>query len=50
MIKILGIGLIAYLLFIVQRRLYEKLWQKHLGISISFGTDHIFEGELGELK
>ena len=50
MIKILGIGLIAYLLFIVQRRLYEKLWQKSLRISIGFGTDHIFEGEQGELK
>ena len=50
MIKLLGIGLIAYLLFIAQRRLYEKLWQKHLGISLSFGTNHIFEGEQGELR
>lgn len=50
MIKILGIGLIGYLLFIAQRRIYEKLWLKHLKVSISFGTNHIFEGEQGELK
>ena len=50
MIKIFGIGLIAYLLFIIQRRLYEKLWQKHLRISVKFATGHIFEGDQGELK
>lgn len=50
MIKILGIGLIAYLLFIAQRHLYEKLWQKHLKISVKFAANHIFEGEQGELK
>ena len=43
MIKILGIGLIAYLLFIAQRALYEKLWRKHLRISVGFAMDHIFE-------
>ena len=50
MIKILGIGLIAYLLFIAQRALYEKLWRKHLRISVGFAMDHIFEEEQGEVK
>lgn len=50
MIKILGIGLIGYLLFIIQKHIYEKLWQKHLKVYLDFGTDHIFEGEQGELK
>ncbi|MCI9337572.1 MAG: DUF58 domain-containing protein [Lachnospiraceae bacterium] len=50
MIKILGIGLIAYLLFIVQKSLYVKLWRKHLRVSVGFATGHIFEGEQGELK
>lgn len=50
MIKILGIGLIAYLLFIVQKRLYKSLWQKHLKVAVSFVTDHIFQGEQSELK
>lgn len=50
MIRILGIGLIAYLLFMAQKYLYKKLWLKHLKISIHFGADHIFEGEQGELR
>lgn len=50
MIKILGIGFIGYLLFVAQKLLYQNLWSKHLRIAVSFGTDHIFEGEQGELK
>lgn len=50
MIKLLGIGLIGFLLFTVQRYLYQRLWQQHLHVSVSFGPDPIFEGEQGELK
>ncbi len=50
MIKILGIGLIGFLLLVVQKRIYEKLWQKSLYVSVSFGKEPIFEGEQGELK
>lgn len=50
MIKILGIGLIGFLLLIVQERIYKKLWQRSLYVSVSFGREPIFEGEQGELK
>lgn len=50
MIKLLGIGLLFFLLFVLQRALYERLWQKHLKVAISFSGEHIFEGEQGELK
>ena len=50
MIKILGMGLIALFLLSIQRSLYARFWQRHLKITVSFGLDHIFEGEQGELK
>nr|WP_300866034.1 DUF58 domain-containing protein [uncultured Acetatifactor sp.] len=50
MIKLLGIGIIGFVLLWVQRSLYEKLWQKSLYVSVSFGKDPLFEGEQGELK
>lgn len=50
MIKLLGIGLIGFVLLWVQHSLYEKLWQKSLYVSVSFGKDPLFEGEQGELK
>ncbi len=50
MIRLLGIGLIGFLLLWVQRSLYEKLWRKSLYVSVSFGKEPLFEGEQGELK
>lgn len=50
MIKLLGIGLLFFLLLVLQRELYKRLWQKHLKVDISFAREHIFEGEQGELK
>lgn len=50
MIKILGIGFIGFLLFVIQKRVYEKLWQRSLYVSVSFGNEPIFEGDQGELK
>ena len=50
MIKLLGIGIIGLLLFVIQKSIYERLWQKSLYVSVSFGKEPIFEGEQGELK
>ncbi len=49
MTKILTIGLFAYLLFLLQRKLYGILWQKNLGIRLEFTEASLFEGEKGEL-
>lgn len=48
MIKLLGIGIIGLLLFVIQKSIYERLWQKSLYVSVSFGKEPIFEGEQGE--
>lgn len=50
MIKVLGIGLVFFLLFELQRVIYEKLWHKQLTVEIQFSQEHIFQGEQGELK
>lgn len=50
MIRLLGIALLFFLLFLAQRILYQKLWQKELRIDIRFSQEHITEGEQGELK
>lgn len=50
MIQIIGIGLIAFLLFELQQKIYEKLWNKNLTATISFAKSHIFEGQEGQLK
>ena len=49
MTKLLGIGLLFFILFGAQKLIYEKLWKKHLNVSIRFSVGHIFEGEQGEL-
>lgn len=49
MIRILGIGLIAYLLFELQRQLYYRLWKRGLLVQVKFSSAYIFEGETGEL-
>ena len=50
MMKLLGIGLLGFVLLILQKRIYERLWLKALNVQISFGQSHIFQGEKGELK
>lgn len=50
MIKLFGIGILGFFLMLFQKMLYEKLWYRHLHVDISFGEDHIFQGEQGELK
>lgn len=47
--KIIGIGIIAFLLVVIQRALYNKLWDKNLKASVSFVQSGITEGEEGEI-
>lgn len=47
--KIMGIILAAFLLFVLQRLVFEKLWDKNLEVSISFSQSDISEGEEGEI-
>lgn len=50
MIELVGIGIIAFVLLVVQQSVYDRLWNKHLHVSVQFESDHIFEGEQGTLK
>ena len=47
--KILGIGIIAFVLFVLQRSVYEKLWNQKLRVSVTFSQKGITEGEEGEI-
>lgn len=49
MMTIIGIGLCAYLLFLLQRKIYGMLWNKHLTTRLEFTQTSLFEGEKGEL-
>lgn len=50
MIKLLGVGLLFFLLFLLQKKIYRSLWNKNLTVDINFAREHIFEGEESELK
>ncbi len=47
--KIIGIGIIAFLLFVIQKNIYAKLWDKNLRVSVSFSQTGISEGDQGEV-
>ena len=47
--KIIGLGIIAFVLFLIQKKVYIKLWDKNLKVSISFSQTGISEGETGEI-
>ena len=47
--KIVEIGIVIVLFFLLQRKLYEKLWDKKLYVSVSFGQTEVSEGETGEV-
>lgn len=49
MIRIIGLGLLALILFWLERRIYEKMWNRSLFVSIAFSQQSIREGEEGEL-
>lgn len=47
--KIIGIGIIAFFLVVIQMLIYKRYWAKNLHVSVSFRQDAIYEGEEGEL-
>lgn len=50
MIKILGIGLIAFFLFEFQKMIYRRMWNRALFVQIDFKQLSLFEGDEGELQ
>lgn len=49
MIKLIGIGIVAFLLFVLEQQLYKKLWSRGLRVTVKFKKDSIFEGEESSL-
>lgn len=49
MMRIIGIGLLAFLLQWLQRKLYGKWWARNLDIRLEFTQKSLFQGEKGEL-
>lgn len=47
--KIIGIGIIALLLFMLQRKIYERYWNKDLNATVFFAQSGIAEGDKGEV-
>ncbi len=47
--KIIGIGLVAFLLFLLQRKVYQTYWDKNLNVKVFFAQSAITEGEKGEV-
>lgn len=47
--KIIGIGIVAYLLYTLQRLIYERLWDKDLKVSVAFKENGIAEGDTSEI-
>lgn len=50
MMKLLTIGLTAAFLFLLQRLLYKKCWDRHLSVQLRFTEPEIFEGESSTLQ
>lgn len=50
MFTIIVIGLAGFLFMSLQQKVYQRLWQKNLSVDVRFASDHMFEGETGELK
>ena len=47
--KIIGIGIIAFFLVVIQMLLYKKYWAKNLYVSVTFRQNAIYEGDEGEI-
>ncbi len=50
MIQVLGLGVIAAIVFYLQKYIYLRLWSKNLEAKLYFKTKELFEGETGYLK
>ena len=49
MIKLIGVGLIAFLLFLLQQQIYKKIWNRSLKVQVRFASTEMFQGETGEM-
>lgn len=49
MTAILGIGIVAFVLFFLEKWLWQKLWNRNLYVKVEFGSSEMFQGEQGEL-
>ena len=47
--KIIGIGIVAFFLVVIQMLIYKRSWSKNLHASVSFRQEAIYEGEEGEV-
>lgn len=50
MMKIIGIGVVAFFFFGLQRYVFQRLWNKNLAVRIEFTSSGIFQGEEGKLQ
>lgn len=50
MIKLIGIGIIAFLLFILEQKIYKKVWNRKLLVSVRFTSNVIFEEDEGTIQ
>lgn len=50
MMTLIGIGIIAYALFLLQTYVYNKIWNKSLYVKVAFASTRMFQGETGELQ
>lgn len=47
--KIVGVGILASILFALQLAVYKRLWNRQLRVSLRFVPSSLYEGERGEL-
>lgn len=49
MIRLLGVCLLAIALYFLQRKLYERVWNRDLSVKLSLSCGEMWEGDAGEL-
>ena len=49
MTKIIGIGIIAFLLFYIQQQIYKRLWNRDLKVQVRFASTEMFQGDTGQM-
>lgn len=49
MTKIIGIGIIAFLLFYLQQQIYKRLWNRDLKVQVRFASTEMFQGDTGRM-
>ncbi len=47
--KIIGLGLIAFLIYLLQKKFYRKMWYQNLYVTVKFSQSGVSEGETGEI-